>query len=142
MRITVVKQFVFDSAHFLTDYVGKCANMHGHTYKLEVGVSGEVNDKGFIMDFGHLKQMVQPYIDMMDHNMLNEISTQVKWGSKSMNFPTKSTAENMVMYLYHELVYQFRENNKAPNGGIDTDMQISFIRLWETPTSYAEWRAE
>lgn len=134
MQIQVVKQFKFDSAHFLTEYVGKCANLHGHTYMLEIGVTSDVLHKGFVMDFGVVKDIINPYIEMMDHNMLNEISTQTKWGDKAKNFPTKTTAENMVVWLYHELVFEFAK--------YDSLVSLSLIRLWETPTSYAEWRAE
>lgn len=77
--ITVVKEFTFDAAHFLPNYDGPCKNMHGHTYKLQVGVVGAerapLNDEGFVIDFAELKKIVKEcVVGVLDHTVLDRKS--------------------------------------------------------------------
>lgn len=127
MKITVVKEFEFESAHFLLNYVGACANLHGHTYKLQIGVTGEPINNGMVIDFKDIKAFITPYIAKMDHALLNELH-RVDEG-----FPKQTTAENMVMYLVKEI------QTLLPK--IQYGVELTQVRLWETRTSYAEWRA-
>ncbi|HOV52500.1 MAG TPA: 6-carboxytetrahydropterin synthase, partial [Methanothrix sp.] len=53
MKLGLVAEF--DAAHSLPGYIGKCANLHGHTYQVEVVVEGEIGEDGFVMDFYHMK---------------------------------------------------------------------------------------
>lgn len=55
-RVMVSKEFTFDSAHHLHCYEGKCKNLHGHTYKVIFGISGFVDDRGLMIDFGDIKK--------------------------------------------------------------------------------------
>ena len=124
MEITVVKEFTFDSAHFLPGYNGKCAVLHGHTYRLRVGFCGEPSqfEDSMVLDFTDIKKLVQPVIDQLDHTCLNTIP----------EFPYIPTAEKMVGWICKEIINQMDSRMK---------FYLSFVRLWETPTSYAEWRA-
>jgi len=118
-KITVVKEVSFDAAHRLPAHKGKCYNMHGHTYRLQIGITGEIDkDTGMVVDFAVLKQAIEHNIlKTLDHQCLNDIQT--------MNFPYKCpTAENMVIWIRDTL----------------NSRRVSFIRLYETPTSYAEWK--
>lgn len=116
----VVKQFTFDAAHYLPEHPGKCRNLHGHTYKLEVGIEGFVDLKtGMVIDFGDLKQFVIPIVEKLDHKCLNDV------------YPLP-TAELMVL----DIAVELSESFPAKRG------KVEFVRLWETPTSYAEWRRE
>ena len=54
MKLGLVTEF--DAAHSLPGYQGKCANLHGHTYQVEIVVEGDVGDDGFVMDFYQLKE--------------------------------------------------------------------------------------
>lgn len=119
----VVKQFRFAAAHRLPNHHGACRNLHGHTWKLEVGVTGEINDvTGMIADFGEIKSIVnQVIIDKLDHQYLNELAIP--------DFPSDCpTAENMVNWMGSVLRRALR-----PIGG-----RLAFVRLWESDTSYAE----
>lgn len=73
----IFREFTFEAAHRLP-YVPdghKCARLHGHSYRVEVQVSGEVGaDTGWVMDFGEIKRVVQPVRDQLDHHYLNEVS--------------------------------------------------------------------
>lgn len=117
--ITVTKHFEFESAHCLENHPGKCKHVHGHSYKLEVEVSGEKNDQGMIIDFGDLKSIVNiEIIEELDHKMLNEV----------FDFP--ATAENMVEWIASKLGAVLREQKAV---------HLKRIRLYETSSSYAEW---
>lgn len=65
--------FSFESAHKLPDYLGDCANLHGHTYFGKVVISGEVGINGMVMDFKQLKTMVKEVIKEYDHKYLNDL---------------------------------------------------------------------
>ncbi len=68
------REFYFDAAHSLPEYKGKCEQVHGHTYKLEVEIEGKVKEKGLVLDFEELKRAVEKkVIDRLDHKNLNEI---------------------------------------------------------------------
>lgn len=133
--ITVTKIFTFDAAHDLPGYDGKCRQLHGHTYTLEVEVSGPPLEKdptlnltvptlsvptyeSMVADFGDIKKVVQQkIIDRLDHHYLNSVE----------GLPQPSTAEHMVEWIAEQLK-------------VDFTARLVRVRLWETPTSYAEWR--
>jgi queuosine biosynthesis protein QueD len=90
MKLTLHTEGWYDAAHCLEHYNGKCANMHGHTYKVEVWVQGEDTDldkAGILWDFGNLKAILNEY----DHKNLNDIYT------------TNSTAEYQCINIYNIL---------------------------------------
>ena len=125
--ITIIKEFRFEAAHKLPKYKGPCANLHGHSYRLLVGVSGNINpETGMVLDFKILKEMIEPIVDLMDHSYLNGIDKD--------DFPCSNpTAERMVEWIVGNLLASDLENK--------LNVDLEFIRLYETATSYAEWRA-
>lgn len=119
--VLVSKEFTFDSAHHLHDYEGKCKNLHGHTYKLQVILLGRTDDRGLTLDFGDIKRITKErVIDRLDHQYLNEVLP-----------PMNTTAENMVVWIYEELHKGMVEEGHYPG------VKLEEVRLWETPTSYA-----
>ena len=68
----ISREFKFDAAHFLINYKGKCAQLHGHTYKLKITLCGEVNpDTNMLVDFGILKSFFEQNIEpIFDHKTL------------------------------------------------------------------------
>ena len=124
--LSVCKRFYFDAAHHLPYYEGKCHNVHGHRWYLDVEVSGQVQDQGpktgMIIDFSDLKKIVNSaVIDVLDHTDLN-----LKVGNP--------TAENMVemfsRFIGEELFF------------VDCETTLERLRLYETPDAYAEWRRD
>lgn len=135
----IAKEFSFDMAHMLDGHDGKCQNLHGHTYTLQVEIGGELHThgakSGMVMDYSDLKAIVKTHIlDKMDHafiydstserecqvaNLLNSLN------SKTFSIPTRTTAEQMAKYIFDTLC--------------DVGLPVSLIRLWETPTSYCEY---
>lgn len=73
-RVALTKEFTFDAAHHLHLYEGKCKNLHGHTYRLVITVSGFINEIGLVIDFADLKRIYQTTIEeKLDHQYLNEV---------------------------------------------------------------------
>jgi 6-pyruvoyltetrahydropterin/6-carboxytetrahydropterin synthase len=125
-KITVCKTFSFSAAHYLPEYCGACKDLHGHNWKLEVGVTGPITSSGFILDFKELKSLINAVvINRIDHKCLNNLVIS--------KFPSKNpTAENMLLWMAE--VIKIRIMNSHYN--------LAFLKLWETDTSYAEWRNE
>lgn len=111
----IAKEFTFDAAHKLLKYNGPCANLHGHTYKLQVVLSGPVLKNGMVFDFVDLKRIVaEKVISKLDHKFINKIIKQ-------------STAENIVIWVWKQL---------------KSDLPLYEIMLWETPTSFVVYKDE
>ncbi len=117
MKTTVTKQFRFEAAHTLPNHNGKCKNLHGHSYLLEVTVSGEKQisgpQEGMIIDFGDMTKIVEEHIvKKWDHQFLNDI------------LPFVTTAENLAEECFKILTEQ--------------GLQVERIKLWETSKAFAE----
>jgi len=128
-RVMVSKEFTFDAAHHLHCYEGKCKNLHGHTYKVVFGISGYVNDIGIAIDFGDIKEIWKNEIEIyLDHRYLNETLPVMN-----------TTAENMVVWIYEKMAEALTKGDRAEEY---KGARVEFVRLFETPTSYAEVRRE
>lgn len=122
-RVQVSKEFTFDAAHHLFNYEGKCKSLHGHTYRLQIAVSGFLDDRGMAIDFGDLKTIYKEHLEpRLDHRYLNETLPYMN-----------TTAENMVYWIYQEVALHLPK---------ERGLQVESVRLYETPTSYAEFRKE
>ncbi|MGS2777625.1 6-carboxytetrahydropterin synthase QueD [Robertmurraya sp. GLU-23] len=128
-RVLVSKEFTFDAAHHLHCYEGKCKNLHGHTYKVIFGISGFVDDRGLMMDFGDIKDIWKNEIEIfLDHRYLNETLP-----------PMNTTAENMVVWIYEKMQEAVSTEERQ---NLYLGARVEFVKLYETPTSYAEARRE
>ena len=122
----------FDSAHFLSGYEGKCRNLHGHRWKLEVTVSSEelVREgqiRGMIVDFGELKKDVKNLADEFDHCLIiekgtlkektMEVLTEEEFKIIQVDF--RPTAENFARYFYERM-------QKA-------GYKVSLVNVYDTP---------
>ena len=144
-KIRLTKEFSFEMAHVLTGYDGACSEIHGHSYRLFVTVSGYPNDDpadpkyGMVMDFRTLKKIVGGNIvDVYDHSLLirnakeNEalINTLREQFGKIMVTAWQPTCENLVIH-FAELL----------KGLLPQGVALHSLKLHETATSYAEWYA-
>lgn len=128
-RVLVSKEFTFDAAHHLHAYEGKCKNLHGHTYKVVFGISGLPDEIGLVIDFGDIKQIWKEHIEVyLDHRYLNEMLP-----------PMNTTAENMVVWIFEQMENQLQSETYRNRYN---EARVEFVRLFETPTSYAEARRE
>lgn len=98
------REFYFDAAHSLPDYQGKCEQLHGHTYKLEVVVEGKVKEDGMVIDFTDLKKVVnEKILEKLDHGNLNGLFKN-------------PTAEKIAEWIFQEL---------------KKEIFVSSVKLWE-----------
>jgi len=104
----------FDAAHKLEDYHGKCANLHGHTWKIvgkfEYRLLKEI---GYALDFSELKKVLNTVVDNLDHTYLNDL------------FDFNPTAEQLAKYIYGEVKKLSEE--------------LVSITVYETPTNKVEY---
>jgi 6-pyruvoyltetrahydropterin/6-carboxytetrahydropterin synthase len=143
-KIRVTKRFHFEMAHTLYEYDGLCRNIHGHSYNLEVTISGEPRNEpghpkdGMVLDFSELKTIVKSRIvDIFDHalmvnNLVPEEQMQLlrQTTNRIIVVDFQPTSENIVVYIA-EILQQH-----LPAG-----VNLFSIRLFETVTSFAEWFA-
>src|SRR6266511_3452212 len=66
----IAKEFRWEMGHRLPDHEGLCRNVHGHSYKMSVEVTGELNANGMVVDFFELGEIVNPILDRYDHSFL------------------------------------------------------------------------
>lgn len=112
MRTSVTQVFRFEAAHQLPWHPGRCRDLHGHGYRLEVTVTGAVGPTGIVLDFADLAEVVQrEVISRYDHRYLNEL----------LDNPTAEL-------LAHEVWKTLEAAGLA----------VSRVRLWETPDSMVE----
>lgn len=121
--LEVCKTFTFDAHHKLPFHNGKCRRDHGHTYTVHMCWLGPVQDvderkssSGMVVDFGMISEQWKKVSDeFLDHHSLNDV----------ISYPT---AENLCLWLVQVFYSLF------------SGLQLSKIRVCETPTSYVEWR--
>ena len=100
---------------------GRCSNLHGHSYRLEVCVCGNTDPNGWILDFSELKDLVsREILSSYDHSCLNDLP-------EYQDFPP--TAENMARTIFFKL----RPHLKRPN------CRLYRIKVFESQDSWAEW---
>ena len=145
MNLRVTKVFDFETAHALWNYDGKCKNIHGHSYKLTISISGDViNDienvkNGMIIDFGDLKKIIKKeIIEHFDHCLLLNGNTphadyaKVENGfSKMMLCDYQPTAENMLIDMVGRILPNFPAH-----------ITLKYAKLQETDNSFVEWFKE
>lgn len=112
MRTRVTCSFTFEAAHRLPWHPGRCRNLHGHSYRLEVTVEGPIGASGMVMDFDDVKALVRrEVVDVYDHTLLNDL------------------LENPTAELVAAESWKRLEAAGLP---------LARLRLWETPTSSVE----
>src|SRR5579872_3609124 len=115
MRTCVTRAFTFDAAHELPWHPGKCRQLHGHTYRLEVTVEGPVGDQGVVCDFADLADLVRrEVIDRFDHRYLNDLLPN-------------PTPELVVADVWKRL-----------EAACPPVLRLTHLKLWETPDSAVE----
>ncbi len=85
----------FSAAHNLCGYKGKCEELHGHNWKVEITARSRKLDKiGMVMDFAEVKAELKKVLEELDHKYLNSLAPFKK---------TNPTSENIAAYIYRRL---------------------------------------
>jgi len=116
----------FAAGHALRGYRGKCENVHGHNYKVQVTIRGDRLDSiGLLVDFVEIKRLLHAAIERLDHQFLNDVPP----------FDVQNpSAENMAKY-FHDQVSQ-----GLAGAGLTVPVEVAQVKIWETDTSTATYR--
>lgn len=115
----------FSSAHQLRGYNGKCENLHGHNYKVEIFARGqELDNIGLLIDFGDLKRAADEIVNYLDHRNINELPP--------FDEELNPSAENMARYFLERIGEQVG----------DERVRVYKVRIYETPTSVATYQID
>lgn len=109
----------FDAAHFLREYCGKCAQLHGHRWVVEIKVEGsDLDPTGMLVDFGVLKEKLAKILTELDHHLINDHEYF------QINNPT---AENLAKFVYDRF------------GSLPSGVKLREVKVYETPDAWAEY---
>lgn len=113
---TIQTEACFDSAHFLKGYEGKCSNIHGHRWTVQVECASETlsadeSSDGMVMDFADLKKLLRKETGRLDHSLIIEegslrektMEALGEEGFRIIEFPFRPTAEHLARYFYDYL---------------------------------------
>jgi len=115
----------FSSAHQLRGYRGKCENLHGHNYKIEIYARGrELNNIGLLVDFVDLKAAADEIVRYLDHRNINELPP--------FDEELNPSAENLARYILERVAAQVG----------DERVEVYKVRCFETPTSVATYQVD
>ncbi len=115
----------FSSAHQLRSYKGKCENLHGHNYKIEIFVRGrELDNIGLLVDFGDVKAAADDVVQYLDHRNINELSP--------FDVELNPSAENLARYILERVAARIGDDR----------VQVYKVRCYETPTSVATYQVD
>jgi 6-pyruvoyltetrahydropterin/6-carboxytetrahydropterin synthase len=119
----VAVEQTFAAGHALRNYKGKCENVHGHNFRVQVVIEGErLDDTGLLVDFIDVKDTMRSIIDRLDHVFLNDI----------VPFDVKNpSAENIAEYFYQELARGLKSS---------VPVRVREVKVWETDIQSATYR--
>ena len=134
----IAKRFRWEAAHRLPWHNGDCRFLHGHSYRMMVEVEGAPDERGMLLDFKHLKRVLKPLVDRMDHaTLVAENDSDLRdalnaLDTKQVVLPYDSTAENIASFVADHLVTEAAAVLDAHN------ITTVRVQVWETETCYAE----
>jgi 6-pyruvoyltetrahydropterin/6-carboxytetrahydropterin synthase len=111
----------FAAGHALRGYKGKCENVHGHNYRVQLTVEGEQLDSiGLLLDFGEVKRLVREVVARLDHRFINDLPP----------FDVLNpSAENLAKYFYDEI-----------SSSLSGSTRLGQVKIWETDITSATYR--
>jgi len=131
MKVGIYKEVQIDTSHRLLHYEGKCANLHGHRWKVEVWMEGEPDQKTQILiDYSLIKQVVNKYDHQIILNREDPMVPRIREFHPVITTPGDPTSE-LIAALIRDDLYTICKDH-----GIKAT--VPKIRVWESPTSCAE----
>jgi len=117
-------EYTFAAGHALRGYKGKCENVHGHNYKVQLVLGGEQLDStGMLMDFVEVRKVIKERVERLDHRFLNDLAPFDK---------LNPSAENLAKYFYEQTSAQLHQMTTGR-------VRVKDCTLYETDTSFARY---
>ena len=114
------------AAHFIRNYVGNCAKLHGHRWNVVVCIEGrQLDHLGMLIDFSEVKQSIREKLKLMDHSLLNDSSA---FGVNGVN----PTAENLAQFIFTELKKDL----------VLVEKNLAWVQVNESPDSWAIFKED
>lgn len=121
-EVTIIKSF--SSAHLLAQIGGKCEELHGHNFRVEVTLAApDLNESGLLIDFRVVKKWLSVILDQMDHKHLNELPCFAG---------INPSAENIAKYIYTSMEPKATESQ----------VRIARIKVWESENAAVTYIGE
>jgi 6-pyruvoyltetrahydropterin/6-carboxytetrahydropterin synthase len=131
MKVGIYKEVQIDTSHRLLHYQGKCANLHGHRWKVEVWMEGEPDPATQILiDYSMIKQVIEKYDHQIILNEVDPMVPRIREFHPVITTPGDPTSELMASLIRDDLHAVCRDQGIK---GV-----VKKIRVWESPTSCAE----
>jgi len=131
MKVQIFKEVHFDASHRLLHYKGKCANLHGHRWKVEVWVEGEPdNTTSILLDYNKIKEIIGKFDHQIILNIDDPMATCIKKFQHIIVTPGDPTSELLAVVIRDDLEKYCRSQRISA--------KIIRIRVWESPSCFAE----
>ena len=122
-EVTIKKSF--SAAHVLKEIGGKCEDLHGHNFLVEVTVAGNaLNEEDLLIDFRDMKKWINEILDHLDHKYLNEVEAFKD---------TNPSSERIARYIYDRLMKKFQTLNLV--------LTVSRVTVWESDSARVTYSA-
>jgi 6-pyruvoyltetrahydropterin/6-carboxytetrahydropterin synthase len=133
MKVGIYKEVQIDTSHRLLHYEGKCANLHGHRWKIEIWMEGEPDPlTKILIDYSMIRKIVDKYDHQIILNQEDPMVLRIQEFHQVITTPGDPTSELMASLIRDDLRAFCREQ------GIKAT--VPKIRVWESPTAFAELR--
>jgi 6-pyruvoyltetrahydropterin/6-carboxytetrahydropterin synthase len=131
MKVGIYKEVQIDTSHRLLHYEGKCANLHGHRWKIEIWIEGEPDPvTKILIDYSMIKKIVDKYDHQIILNKDDPMVPRIEEFHQVITTPGDPTSELMASII-REDIYTFCRNHAIK-------ATVPKIRVWESPTAFAE----
>lgn len=135
MKTKIAKEFRWEMSHRLPYHSGQCKFIHGHSYKLNVAIEGEPDDRGMVLDYYNLFDVVNPILKDFDHSFVCDSKDNIMIDFlKKQNFKynvldTYTSAENLAKFFLNQIYDRLKGHD---------NLDKLYVRLQETEDVYAE----
>ncbi len=131
MQIKLYKEVSFDASHRLLTYEGKCHNLHGHRWKVEIWITGVPDEKtNILVDYNDLKKIVERFDHEIILNAADPLVSRIEEFHPVVTTPGDPTSELLAELIRNDIESQYKESGR--------NITVDLIRVWESPTCYAE----
>ncbi|HDQ04284.1 MAG TPA: 6-carboxytetrahydropterin synthase [Deltaproteobacteria bacterium] len=121
-EVTIIKSF--SAAHILSQVGGKCEELHGHNFKVELSVgAGQLNEAGLLIDFRLAKKWLDELLEEIDHKHLNEIPFFAN---------LNPSAENVARYIAGKIEPQAKKEG----------VKVTSVKVWESENAYVTYKGD